>query len=151
MIDFIFLDESHCDKMGIYRIWFGGKYYIGATTNTTDRVIHHFKHLHNSLTHGSGIGNNSTTKIINHLLCNQHIRTAFVELIEECKREFDLVQAEHKWLIPCKDDNNCLNYQFNVHRTIGNTIFRPDGSFTIKSFCTKNKVRTQSQSLPRVR
>ncbi len=133
MIDFVFLDETHCERTGIYRIWFGGKYYIGATVDTLDRVRFHYTHLVRAFLCGERLGKNSTSKIVNHLLCNPRIKTAFVELLQGCETELDLVDAEHIWLSPCKGDDNCLNYQFFVHRNIGNTIYRPNGDFTVKN------------------
>ena len=133
MIDFVFLDETHCGKTGAYRIWFGSKYYIGATVDTQDRVRGHYRTLVMAFLYGDRLGKNSISKIVNHLLCNPGIKTAFVELLEECKTELQLVDAEHRWLHPCKDDENCLNYQFKVHRTIGNVIYRPNGNNTVKT------------------
>ncbi len=116
MIDFVFLDETHCERTGIYKIWFGNKYYIGSTIDTLDRMKYHYFSLVFAFTQGEKIGNNSTTKMVNHLLCNPHIKNAFVELIQCCNTEYDLVAAEKKWLTPCEHDANCLNYQFKVSR-----------------------------------
>lgn len=139
MIQFTFMNEQDYAAMGIYRIWFGQKYYIGATTNTKERMWYHSTHLYKAFNYGEKLGKNSTSKIVNHLLCNPYIKTAFVELLQECIREIDLVEAEYKWLSPCENDSNCLNYQFRVNRKIVDTIFRPAAA---KSFCTKNVVRT---------
>lgn len=141
MIDFVFLNGKSSNKSGIYKIWFGDHYYIGAALNFNERMKAHQDTLISAFYTGRRIGNNSTTKIVNHLLCNQHIKIAFVQILELCDTELSLVDAEHKWLYPCKNDSKCLNFSFKVHRNIGNVIFRPNGNFTVKSFCTKKIVR----------
>jgi hypothetical protein len=125
------LDESHMGMCGIYRIWFGDKFYVGATMNTTNRMGNHL-HTIRKYYFGSYPFKNSATNIVNHLKGNEYIQTGFYELLEECKCELDLVDAENDWLSCFLGDRNCLNYSFTVHRTIGNIIVRPNGDFKIK-------------------
>jgi hypothetical protein len=135
-IQIVALNEQDLDKTGIYRIWFGTKFYIGATMNTTNRIAQHEKSIINGF-NGHRIGRNSITNIVFYLSRNKFIETAFFELLEECSCELDLVDCEHDWLCNFKQDDNCLNQNFNVHRTIGNIIVRPNGDFTIKTnVCT---------------
>ena len=131
MISIIPLNELHLDKICIYRIWFGNKYYIGATMDSSKRIMYHIKAIEAGFK-GQRIGMNSITRMVNHLKENPIIETAFFELLEECENEIDLVDGEHEWLYPCKGDPNCLNVNFNVHRTINGIIVRPNGSFAIK-------------------
>jgi hypothetical protein len=131
MFNIVALNESHYDMMGIYRIWFGCKFYIGATTNTTNRIIAHEAAIKRCLS-GIGIGRNSQTNIANHLLANQSIETAFLELLEPCSKEIDLVDAEHDWLCNFKDNSDCLNVNFQVSRVIAGIIVRPNGEIRIK-------------------
>lgn len=131
MISIIPLDELHLDKCCVYRIWFGSKFYIGATLNSYNRIKGHTQSILGAF-NGRRLGKNSITNIYNHLVSNPHIHTGFFELLEECETELDLIDAEHDWLCNFKGDSNCLNQNFNVHRTINGIIVRPNGDFTIK-------------------
>ena len=99
--------------------------------NSYKRIEYHLKAIQYCF-NGGRVGYNSVTNMVNHLKANQFIQTAFFELLEECNSEIDLVDGEHEWLYPCKGDPNCLNVNFNVHRTINGIIVRPNGSFAIK-------------------
>lgn len=131
MISIIPLNENHLDKICIYRIWFGNKFYIGATMDSYKRILGHITTINAGL-EGKRTGKNSITNIVNHLLDNPFIETGYFELLQECETEMELVDIEHEWLYPCKDNPNCLNQNFNVHRTINGIIVRPNGSFAIK-------------------
>jgi len=137
MITIVALDESQLDKTCIYRIWFGNKFYIGATVNSYNRMISHISSIKNGFD-GKRIGKNSITNIVNHLKSNPYIETAFFEVLEECSNELDLVDAEHDWLCNFEGDENCLNQTFKVHRSINNIIVRPNGDFTIKKVIKMN-------------
>ena len=132
MINIIPIDENYLDKCCIYRIWFGNKFYIGATLNSYERILGHTRAIYGALA-GKRLGKNSVTNIVTHLKANQFIETAFFEVLEECNSELDLVDAEHDWLCNFKGHPDCLNQNFNVHRTINGIIVRPNGDFTIKS------------------
>lgn len=138
----ISLDENHLDQMGIYRIWFGWKFFVGATKNSFNRIIFHLQAIKRGF-EGERIGKNSITNIVNHLLSNPFIEIAFFELLEVCEKEIDLVDAEHDWLCNFKNDKNCLNHSFSVNRTINGIIVRPNGDFTIKKCGIKS---THSQT-----
>lgn len=131
MISVISNDETHLDRICIYRIWFGKKFYIGATMDSYKRILSHTKAIEGGFK-GQRIGMNSITRIVDHLKANPFIQTAFFELLQECENEIDLVDGEHEWLYPCKGNPDCLNVNFNVHRTINGIIVRPNGSFAIK-------------------
>jgi hypothetical protein len=131
MINIVPLNESHLDKIGIYRIWFGSKFYIGATMDSYKRILYHLQAISAGF-NGHRVGKNSITNIVNYLKDNPFIETGFFELLEECENEIDLVDAEHEWLYPHKDNPDCLNQLFNVHRTINGVIVRPNGNFAIK-------------------
>lgn len=130
-ISIIALNEMHLDKICIYRILFGNKFYIGATMDSYKRVLTHISSIDGCFD-GKRVGKNSITNIVNHLKENPIIQTGFFELLEECENEIDLVDAEHEWLYPHKDNPDCLNVVFNVHRTINGIIVRPNGSFAVK-------------------
>ncbi len=131
MVSIIPINENHLDKCCIYRIWFGSKFYIGATTDSYKRILSHISAISGGFA-GKRIGRNSITNIVNHLTENPLIDTGYFELLEECESEIALVDAEHEWLYPHKNNPNCLNVNFNVHRTINGIIVRPNGSFAIK-------------------
>ena len=131
MVNIIALNERELDKICIYRIWFGNKFYIGATLDSYKRLIQHIASIDGCF-NGKRVGKNSITNIVNHLKDNPFIETAFFELLEECETEIDIVDAEHEWLYVEKGNPNCLNQNFNVHRTINGIIVRPNGSFAIK-------------------
>jgi hypothetical protein len=131
MINIIPLNELHLDKCCIYRIWFGSKFYIGATMDSYKRILYHLQAIEAGF-NGHRLGKNSITNIVNHLKENPIIQTGFFEVLEFCEDEISLVDGEHEWLYPCKDNPYCLNVNFNVHRTINGIIVRPNGSFAIK-------------------
>lgn len=131
MISIIPLNESYLDKICIYRIWFGSKFYIGATMDSYKRIISHISTI-NAGFEGKRVGKNSITNIVNYLKDNPIIQTGFFEVLEYCEDEISLVDAEHEWLYPHNGNPECLNVNFNVHRTINGVIVRPNGGFAIK-------------------
>jgi len=131
MVNIIALNEYHLDRTCIYRIWFGSKFYIGATMDSYKRIEYHIKAIGAGFK-GQRLGRNSITNMVNHLKDNPNIETCFFEALEYCEDELSLVDAEHEWLYPCKGNPDCLNVNFNVHRTINGIIVRPNGSFAIK-------------------
>jgi hypothetical protein len=130
-LEIIALNENDYDQMGVYRIWFGWKFYIGSTTNSYDRIKGHINSIRAGL-EGRRKGFNYVNNVVSHLNENQFIKTAFFEILEVCDKEIDLVDAEHDWLSCFKDCNECLNVNFNVHRTIDGFIVRPNGEIRRK-------------------
>lgn len=131
MIDIVALNELHYDRMGVYRIWFGHKFYIGSTKNTTNRIKLHYANLQECFT-GTGVGRNAVTMIVVHLVANPWINTAYFELLEPCEKEIDLVDAEHDWLSSFEGHPGCLNVNFQVNRVIAGIIVRPNGEIRVK-------------------
>lgn len=131
MITIIPLKEHYLDSICIYRIWFGSKFYIGATMDSYKRIISHVSTIKAGF-EGKRVGKNSITNIVNHLKDNPIIETGFFEVLEYCEDEMSLVDSEHEWLYPCKDNPDCLNVNFYVHRTINGIIVRLNGNFAIK-------------------
>lgn len=124
VIDVIALDETHLDKMGIYRLNIGSKYYIGATQNTTVRMLGHAQKL-NAWFFERKYGKNSQTKICDYLLSNKWITHIYIELLEEVEYEECLVDAEQKWFDACFGDSNCLNFKMQSYRKVGDIEVRP--------------------------
>ena len=127
------LNESNLDLMCIYRIWFGEKFYIGATADSFKRIVGHYSYIMEGLD-GKHVGKNSVTNIVNHLRSNPHINTGYFEVLEICKDEYELVDAENEWLIHFKGNKNCLNVNYYAHRTINGVIIRPNGGWAVKKF-----------------
>lgn len=124
MIEVVILDETHADKMGIYRLNVGGKYYIGATKNLLYRTYGHEKRI-NSWFANKKYGKNSVTKICDYLLYNKWVTNIFIELLEEVEYEECLVDAEQKWFDACFGDNNCLNFKMQSYRKVDGIEIRP--------------------------
>jgi hypothetical protein len=131
MIDIVVLDELHYKRMGIYRIWFGWKFYIGATADTAMRIKGHYKAIKDQWDEPL-TGRNSVVNIVRHLHAHPFIQTAFFELLEVCEREIDLVDAEYDWLCNFQGDPDCLNENFHVCRRFGCIMVFPNGTHKIK-------------------
>jgi hypothetical protein len=124
MIHITAIDETHLNEMGIYRIWFGYKYYIGATVNTFKRMICHNSTIKRCFD-GHRVGKNSQTNVVKFLSKNQWITIAFLELIETVDYEEELVDAEQRWFDISHTDPNCLNEKFTSYRKVNGIEIRP--------------------------
>lgn len=124
MIYITAINEDDLNKMGVYRLWFGNKYYIGATKNTFNRMIGHITSI-NRCFDGYRVGKNSITNIVIFLSKNQWIQTGFIELLEPVHLEEQLVDAEQGWFNKCYSDCNCLNERFTSYRKVNGIEIRP--------------------------
>lgn len=120
----ITIDETHLDRMGIYRIWFGSYYYIGATINTFNRMKGHNCAINQGFS-GKRHGKNSITNIVLCLVYFEDIHFGFMELVEPIEYEEQLVDAEQKWLTASTGDKYCLNEKMVSYRKVGGLEIRP--------------------------
>lgn len=137
MIQIIALNEEDLDKQGIYRIWYGHKYYIGSTINTYDRLLGHEKCVSECFL-GIKRGQNSQSNAVDHLNRHTYIYTAYFELLEECESEYELVRREQYYLDKALYDTNCLNYRYTVTRRIDGKQYSMADAF--KEECRGNKM-----------
>jgi hypothetical protein len=102
---------------GIYKIWFGEKYYIGRSRYLIGRCRGHenytYKRL-NGLIKPDKIDKELDyyKKIVAHLKKNKKIVEAKVEVLEYCDHDYWLYIKENKHLKAAKNDQNCLNMGF---------------------------------------
>lgn len=108
-IDISFRVPLDSDKMGIYVVYFGDKYYIGSSRNIGKRRSSHVSTL-NKLIKEFKVGTASNYNILKHLFINLDIKNAVMELLCEVSSEENLVQAEEVYLNSSVDDANCLNF-----------------------------------------
>jgi hypothetical protein len=109
--------------MCVYRLWFGKKYYIGSSTDLEKRMKLHYRKIMDCFS-GKGIGRNSQTNIMYHLIENPLITEGLVEILEFGKTEEELVFLEDKWLRPSFTDQNCLNQCKHTTRRINGVLVR---------------------------
>lgn len=100
--------EDDEGMMGIYRIWYGAKYYIGSTKNSSNRRRGHEREV-NRCFQNIETGRGSYYNIIKYLCMNMDVTEGYMEMIEEVESVQQLVHAEQVWLDECKDDSNFLN------------------------------------------
>lgn len=104
---------------GIYRIWFGKKYYIGRSRCLKSRRKGHENALYKRL---NGLLNDAKIDpeldyyklVIAHLKINKKIVVAKAEVLVYCDPDHLLVRNEAKFLKKAKGDPNCLNVGFEV-------------------------------------
>lgn len=95
--------------MGVYKIWFGNKYYIGSTKSLYRRKSSHINNL-NKLINNLQVGESSNHKILKHLFMNLDITTGEMELLQEVNTEEELSPVEKMYLDEAMKDENCLNH-----------------------------------------
>lgn len=108
-IDIIIRNELDKGKMGIYKIWFGDKTYIGSTKNMGRRKGWHVNTI-NRLMRNMQTGEASNHKILKHLFINLDITCGEMELIHEVSTEEELAKIEAMYLEGIDNDENSLNY-----------------------------------------
>jgi hypothetical protein len=117
--------DEDVGKMGVYRIWFGSKFYIGSTWNSKNRIESHIVSINEAL-QVEEIDRNSIGNIVRHIRENQEVHIGFFYMIEVCKELCELADCEGAYLRAYKGDPNCLNHAFITSRCVGNTIYRSD-------------------------
>lgn len=134
MVHITALNEFDLDKMCIYRIWFGNKYYIGSTANSFNRLCLHQRTFWRWFTFNERVGKNSVTNICNHVINSPYISTGYFELLLEIFKEEYLPVEEYKLLQQSFGDSNCLNYQFTTYRKVKGVEIR--GKDSVSPSCT---------------
>lgn len=97
---------------GVYKIWFGDKFYIGRTRYLWKRIRSHERDLNNrkkgrwwTITGPQDF----YQFVIAHLKKNPQIQVAYMEVLERCDTDEALVAAEQKYFDMHEWDTNCLN------------------------------------------
>ena len=124
-LDIIIRNELDKKKMGIYRIWFGEKHYVGSTKNLGRRKWWHVYTL-NKLINNMQTGEASNHKILKHLFMNLDITCGEMELIHEVENEEDLSKTEAMYLENIDNDENSLNYSQLATRPSINKVKSPN-------------------------
>lgn len=104
---------------GIYRIWFGKKYYIGRSRCLKNRLTGHENYLYKRL---NGLIPEEKIHeeldyyqfIFAHVSRVKSIKTAQAEVLEYCDSDYYLWKKENKHLRLAKGDPNCLNVGFEA-------------------------------------
>mgnify|MGYP001583305040 CR=1 FL=1 len=109
----LFKDESDADKMCVYKITIGKKYYIGSTINTTSRK-NSWEQAVDDAFYNHRYGKNSVTNVMHHVLKNKKNEVGIMSVIELVESEDLLNETEQKWLSIAKGDKKCLNCRFRV-------------------------------------
>lgn len=104
---------------GIYKLWFGEKYYIGRSRCLYTRMYSHrsdlFKRV-NGLMKPDDIYYDPELDAFKHIVA--HLKTIpeleeiKVQILCYCSTDDELVAMEQKWLTKAKKEGNCLNYGF---------------------------------------
>lgn len=99
-------------RSGVYKLWFGDKFYIGRSRHLNDRLRSHERDLNRRK---NGRWWNITGPqdfyqfVIMHLKKNPQINVAYMEVLEYCKTDEELIAAEQKYFDMHEWDVNCLN------------------------------------------
>ena len=104
---------------GIYKIWFGKKYYIGRSRWLANRIKGHENYLYkrlNGLVDAAEIHEELDYYkfIMAHVTRNKSMKTALAEVVEYCDSDYFLWKKENKHLRLAKGDPNCLNVGFEA-------------------------------------
>lgn len=104
---------------GIYRIWFGQKYYIGRTRSLKTRIKSHRSDLNARLagTYKDPLYDPALDmyqKVMKHLKTIKDTNLFMVEVLIYCDEDEHLVLNEQKWFDKVKNDPNCLNLGFEA-------------------------------------
>lgn len=126
MIKVEFLNDADKDKMGVYRLWIGFRYYIGATKHLGNRADMHLHKIRSSADPNWKRGKNSPTLIREHLDNNPHIEVLYMDLLEVVDTEETLVTAEQDWFNISSLDPNCINFRMIAYRKVGDKKIRPN-------------------------
>ena len=116
----IFHESTIC----VYKVWFGDAFYIGSTINLEARMKQLTCVVLGCFS-GKRLGNNSQTEIMMHLIEHPEINEGVAEVLEFADSEYDLVDAEKKWLDRHFFELNCLNCSDKTSRKINGVMVRP--------------------------
>lgn len=101
-------DEADKNKMGVYFLWFGSKYYIGSTKKLEKRRASHEYNL-NKIIDEIGVGKASNYNILKHVFEDLSIDRGIMTLVYEVENEALLAESETLYLKDSNEDENCLN------------------------------------------
>lgn len=100
---------------GVYKLWFGDKFYIGRSRCLVQRMSSHLNDLNARLS-GKRIPSDPTLdyyqKVIKHLKKNKDIVVVRIEIVRFCKTDDELVANEQKQFDKHINDEMCLNFGF---------------------------------------
>ncbi len=102
---------------GIYCLWFGEKFYIGRSRTVRYRIKSHQSSLRGRLKSKKPIrgGMDLYQFVLEHLKANPHITVAYMEVLETCNTDAELVAAEQKYFDKFIWDKKCLNLGYVSH------------------------------------
>lgn len=136
---------------GIYRLWFKNKYYIGRTRELKSRLRSHERDIQRRFEKNNGEPT-SPLDFYQHVLRwikEKNIKRGYMEIIERCYCDDDLVAAEQRWFDKCEFDKNCLNLGFVAtpyHQKHGNwKKDKPDQPEKPPKKLAKNKLKILEQ------
>lgn len=137
------------DVEGVYRIWFGDKFYIGRSRKIAYRKRCHEQDLIRRFQADNPIKGQFDyyQLIIAHLLKNPQISEAKMEILEVCEGDDALVAAEQKWFNKYEWDTNCLNLGLVAapyQRERGTGLLKPKRSnIEVKKPKTKKEIKLE--------
>jgi hypothetical protein len=152
------VNELDNNKMGIYKIWFGEKYYIGSSKNITRRKSSHINTL-NKLINNMHTGAASNYNILKHLFINLDITCGYMELLQEVENEEDLSKIEAMYILDFDNDENSLNYSSRATRptkskkvnpiaiAVADTLLNSIGECVFRLYCNEKYVIIKGKSL----
>lgn len=157
-IDIKLKNELDANKMGIYKIWFGDKYYVGSSKNISRRLVSHINTL-NRLILNVNVGSASNYNILNHLFLNLDITCGYMELIHEVLNEEDLSKTELMYIQDCNNDEFSLNYlplairpkkakKINpIALAVSDSLLHSIGECVFRLYCNEKYVIVKGKSL----
>ena len=124
---FSIIPKSNDDigKSGVYRIWFGDKFYIGSTCNSYFRMKSHSTAISKAMAKQFYMPDTSVKNIVVYLKANPCITEGIFEMIQICEGIQNLVDAEYIWLMTYKGRIDCLNMSFHSTRSHKGVKFYP--------------------------
>lgn len=119
-IDFEWMPSRKRPKSGgIYRLWFGEKYYIGRSRTLKYRIKSHRSDINARLagTYKDPLYDPNIDMyqhVIKHIKKLKGVTLFKAEVLIYCDTDDELVANEQKWFDKVKSDKNCLNYGFEA-------------------------------------
>lgn len=107
-ITFELKDKANVPFSCIYKIWFGRKYYIGSTKRFLKRMQEHDYALNAELSKGN-VKTGMYQHVIKHLLKNEGIEVAYVEILAVVENNKDLLLTEELFLFQSHASKSNLN------------------------------------------
>lgn len=105
---FIGLESLPKNQCGVYKIWFGKKYYIGKSTDIKKRVQWHRRHVIRALQELNFGSLGAHKNMLYHIWLTPSVKFARVEVLRRC-HPIKVDNAEKRFIWAARNDNNCLN------------------------------------------